>query len=96
MIASGNPVHLTGENHELLTATDAEIYDAVAYADPLILRGLLHQLTGDDDIVDLETGNLMGNVINKCLVNEEQIASVRAEAAAFLKSHRDSGARQSP
>lgn len=82
---------MTARN-ELLTATDADIEDAVGYADPMILRGLLHQLTEDSDVIDLETGNFMGNPINKCLVNEDEIASVRAKAAAFLKSYRDSAA----
>jgi hypothetical protein len=30
---------------ELLTASDAEIEDALKYADPMVLRGLLYQLT---------------------------------------------------
>jgi 4-hydroxyacetophenone monooxygenase len=36
---------------ELLAATDAEIDDAISYADPISLRGLLYQLTGDEEIV---------------------------------------------
>ena len=35
---------------ELLDATDATIEDAVRHADPLALRGLLYQLTGDEEV----------------------------------------------
>ena len=35
---------------ELLTATDETIDDAVRHADPMVLRGLLYQLTGDESI----------------------------------------------
>jgi 4-hydroxyacetophenone monooxygenase len=37
------------EQSELLTATD-EIDDAVKYADPMVLRGLLYQPTGNESI----------------------------------------------
>lgn len=36
---------------ELLAATDAEIDDAISYADPISLGSLLCQLTGDEEIV---------------------------------------------
>ena len=35
---------------ELRDADDAVIDDAVAYADPMVLRGLLYQLTGDPEV----------------------------------------------
>ncbi len=38
------------DKSELLTATDETIDDAVKYADPMVLRGLLYQLTGDESI----------------------------------------------
>jgi 4-hydroxyacetophenone monooxygenase len=38
------------EKSELLNATDELIDDAVKYADPMVLRGLLYQLTGDESI----------------------------------------------
>ncbi len=40
-------------SEELLAASDQAIEDAVAYADPMLLRGLLHQLTGDASLVDV-------------------------------------------
>jgi len=35
---------------ELLGASDADIEDAVQYAEPMVLRGLLYQLTGDPEL----------------------------------------------
>ena len=37
-------------SEELRAASDAVIDDAVSYADPMVLRGLLHQLTGDPEV----------------------------------------------
>ena len=45
------------EQSELLTATDETIDDAVRYADPMVLRGLLYQLTGDESIAATEVRN---------------------------------------
>lgn len=38
------------DTNELLAATDAEIDDAADHADPMVLRGLLYQLTGDEEV----------------------------------------------
>ena len=35
---------------ELLAASDEVIEDAVLHADPFVLRGLLFQLTGDEEV----------------------------------------------
>ena len=35
---------------ELLAASDEVIEDAVVHADLMVLRGLLYQLTGDDEV----------------------------------------------
>ena len=35
---------------ELRAASDAVIEDAIAHADPMVLRGLLYQLTGDPEV----------------------------------------------
>jgi len=40
--------------HELLEATDETIDDAVKFADPMVLRGLLYQLTGDESVATTE------------------------------------------
>ena len=41
---------------EILETSDAQIADAVQYASPLILRGLLYQLTGDESLRDIPVG----------------------------------------
>ena len=43
----------------MLEATDATIDDAVRYVDPLVLRGVLYQLTGDEDLLDIELTTLL-------------------------------------
>ena len=43
-------------NTELLSASDDQIDDAMRYASPMVLRGLLHQLTGDMDVVAMPPG----------------------------------------
>ena len=35
---------------KLLEASDEDILDAVRYAQPMVLRGLLYLLTGDDEV----------------------------------------------
>jgi 4-hydroxyacetophenone monooxygenase len=42
------------EQSELLEATDETIDETVKYADPMVLRGLLFQLTGDESIATTE------------------------------------------
>src|SRR5580698_8860678 len=74
---------------ELLEATDAQIEDAVQYADPVVLRGLLYQLTGDDEIAKTEmTRGARGLIV----ASEDDVALLRGKAADFLKAYRDSGA----
>ena len=58
---------MTQVRHELLDANDATIDDAVRYADPMVLRGLLYQLTGDEELLDIPltmtvVGRLPGDV----------------------------------
>jgi 4-hydroxyacetophenone monooxygenase len=40
----------TSSRPELLAASNAVIEDAIAHADPMVLRGLLYQLTGDPEV----------------------------------------------
>jgi 4-hydroxyacetophenone monooxygenase len=78
---------------ELLKASDAEIEEAVKYADPMAMRGLLYQLTGDDELKDLELKTVLGGYLERqVLAKEEDVAMVRRKAAEFLTSYRDSGA----
>ncbi len=83
---------------ELLDASDAAIDDAANYLDPIVLRGLLYQLTGDESVAAIPhamvpmgfRGELPG------IVDPVHVAYLRARAAAFLKSYRDAGAGDWP
>jgi 4-hydroxyacetophenone monooxygenase len=95
---------------ELLTATDETIDDAVKYADPMVLRGLLYQLTGDESIAatqattadtrDSEPESASKDfalVQSKAdISNPSDLAMIQSKAAAFLKSYRDEGAPEIP
>ena len=71
---------------ELLQATDETIDDAVQYADPMALRGLVYQLTGDESLVAMEVeSRTYGNSEMEVLARESDVGSVRAKAAAFLR-----------
>jgi cation diffusion facilitator CzcD-associated flavoprotein CzcO len=80
---------------ELLEATDEQIDDAVNYADPMALRGLLYQLTGDESVAATKVGSVPGYVggnLSAGLTDPADVALLRAKAAGFLKSYRDAGA----
>ena len=47
------------ERSELRTATDETIDDAVRHGDPMALRGLLYQLTGDESIAATEAATVI-------------------------------------
>ncbi|MDG2005139.1 MAG: NAD(P)/FAD-dependent oxidoreductase [Novosphingobium sp.] len=87
-----------GVRNELLSASDETIEDAVKYADPMVLRGLLYQLTGDADVLATKAMPLGGasayNAGGGVMVvsDEADIATLHAKAATFLKSYRDGGA----
>lgn len=82
---------------ELAGASDATIEDAVAHGDPMLLRGLLHQLTGDESLAAMETGLVpIGNFFATALIDDKDVAAVRAKAAAYLKALRDGGAGLPP
>jgi len=85
------------ERTELLRASDEIIEDAVKYADPMALRGLVYQLTGDESLVAMKVeARAYGNTQIEVLASESDVAQVRAKAAAFLKKYRDQGAPQIP
>lgn len=80
---------------ELLSASDAEIDDAVGYADPMALRGLLYQLTGDDEVAATTVGPAPGYVggnLGFGLTDPADAKLLRAKAARYLKDYRDHGA----
>ncbi len=85
------------DRSELLRASDETIDDAVCFADPMALRGLVHQWTGDERLVAMEVEcRSFGSVELEVLAHESDVALVRARAAAFLKSYRDEGAPDLP
>jgi 4-hydroxyacetophenone monooxygenase len=77
---------------ELAEASDAEIEDAVKYADPMVLRGLLYQLTGDDAgaTMAVEVGGFGPGEV-AVLADSADLELLQAKAAAFLKARRDAG-----
>lgn len=86
---------MLAEQHELLEASDETIEDAVTFADAMVLRGLLYQLTGDETLasdvpIDEMRAPLAG--MKKTIGDPDAIAMIRSKAADFLKAHRDAGA----
>src|ERR1700754_4825450 len=81
------------ERQELLDASDETIDDAVRFADPMILRGLLYQLTGDADVAATEVASrVLGLAEAMVLANSSDAELLQSKAADLLKSLRDSGA----
>ena len=75
------------ERQELLDATDETIEDAVRFADPMILRGLLYQLTGDASVAATEVnGRVLGLAEAMVLANASDAELLQSKAADFLKS----------
>ncbi len=82
---------------ELLEASDATIEDAVRYANPMVLRGLLHQLTGDESLASVSVGFFAAGFLELSAVTDPaDVALIRSKAADFLKAYRDSGAGDIP
>ena len=79
--------------HELLDATDEFIDDAVQFADPMVLRGLIYQLTGDPEVADTELATVARSAIPMPAPANQEVADLlRRKAAEYLKSYRDAGA----
>jgi 4-hydroxyacetophenone monooxygenase len=78
---------------ELRGSSDEMIEDAVGYAEPMVLRGLLYQLTGDPEVKAIELKTVrMGRIETVVPATEEGVAMLRRKAASFLKVYRDTGA----
>jgi 4-hydroxyacetophenone monooxygenase len=77
---------------ELLAATDEQIDDALQYASPMVLRGLLYQLTGDESVIAMKPGAAAKFVVGSELADPDDEVLIRQKAATFLKQYRDSGA----
>lgn len=79
--------------HELLDASDEFIDDAVQFADPMVLRGLIYQLTGDPEVADTELTMIARSAIPMpAPANPEVAELLRRKAAEYLKGYRDAGA----
>ena len=77
---------------ELAQASDERLIDCLDHADPLILRGLVYQVTGDEELASMPMETVpFGYSSMDRLVHEADVARVRAKALAWLKSLRDSG-----
>jgi len=75
---------------ELANATDAAIEQSVAHADPLILRGLLYQLTGDETLSNMKLGRkTFGYTHLDCIEDPADVARVQKLAIHLLKRYRD-------
>src|SRR4051794_26146519 len=81
------------ERPELLAASDDVIEDAVAHAEPMVLRGLLYQLTGDPELQSMALDKVrVGRIETVTPATDADVAMLRRKAADFLKAYRDSGA----
>jgi 4-hydroxyacetophenone monooxygenase len=78
---------------ELRAASDAVIEDAVGHADPMVLRGVLYQLTGDPEIKGIALKKVrLGRIETVVPATDADTALLRRKAAEFLKRYRDAGA----
>jgi 4-hydroxyacetophenone monooxygenase len=78
---------------ELLEASREEIERAIAQAEPMVLRGLLYQLTGDEEVAATRiavdpTGFQTAMKVDR----DEDVAMLRRKAIDFLDAYRASGA----
>jgi 4-hydroxyacetophenone monooxygenase len=77
---------------ELREASDEQIERAVAHAEPIVLRGLLFQLTGDEEVAATRIAiDPTGFRTAMMVAGEADIALLRAKAVALLRAHRDAG-----
>jgi 4-hydroxyacetophenone monooxygenase len=78
---------------ELLEASDEQIERAVAHAEPMVLRGLLYQLTGDEEVASTPIAvDPTGFQTFQMVAEDVDVAMLRRKAAEFLRAHRDAGA----
>ncbi len=89
---------MTAKRPELLEATDETIVDALEYADPMVLRGLLYQLTGDEELAEVRLTSGRGGRGRsvQTVAEASDVAMIRSKAAAFLRGYRDAGAGDIP
>lgn len=80
--------------HELLAASDAQIEAAVKFAEPIVLRGLIFQLTGDESLAAIAPERIRAGYSEfDAITHPAGVAAIQSKAADFLKRYRDAGAR---
>src|SRR5690349_4942215 len=88
-----DPVSDTEARSELLEATDEAIADAVSQADPMVLRGLLYQLTGSEEVRETQVKTtIIGYSEAVVPATEADDSLLRRKAVEFLIAYRDAGA----
>lgn len=88
---------MVAKQSELLTATDEMIDDAVLYADPMVLRGLVYQLTADRLLLPIDVDSANTGISERVTVRDPaDVEMIRTKAASYLKSCRDAGAGDVP
>jgi 4-hydroxyacetophenone monooxygenase len=76
---------------ELRTASDAQIEDAVRFADPMVLRGLLYQLTEDAELEAVQTKRVLAGYMERLVPSTDEEADlIRGKTVDLLKSLRGS------
>jgi len=82
---------------ELRAATDEQIEAAVAASDPMVLRGLLYQLTGDEEVAATATDPVEFLFLEmQFVIDPDQLAVLHRKAIELLKSLRDGDADTVP
>jgi len=77
---------------DLVDTTDAEIEQHLLAADPMTLRAVVYQLTGDPAVVATTLGEAPGRLGPvKVLSDPAAVELVRSAAATYLRAHRDAG-----
>ena len=75
---------------DLTSASDTDLDQIVRYASPIVLRGLLYQLTGDEAIAGTPVEPVSTGVFTAMGVTDRLAVDVlRSRAASFLKGVRD-------
>ena len=78
---------------ELLDASREQIELAVAHAEPMVLRGLLYQLTGDEEVAATRIAiDPTGFQTAMKVASDDDVALLRRRAVEFLDRHRAAGA----
>jgi 4-hydroxyacetophenone monooxygenase len=78
---------------ELLTASDEEIQQMIQFTDPMVLRGLIYQLTGDESIAATKVAKARFFFAQAYApASAEDTELIQVKAVEFLKRYRDQGA----